>query len=169
MLLALMMGYKFGVVTPSPFLNDETEQSIARYGLTERLAGLLATPEKGHEQEMALMDAHHGIECFKKVGRELIAVGAQVLIPGCGLMSPALRLAPRAEKEYPNGFIQVDGIPIMDVIGVTLKMLEVLITLKRAGSSWVNPNGFYAEVVPGGREKSGKIAPKEDGLSFWDC
>jgi hypothetical protein len=84
-------------------------------------------------------------------------------------MSPALRLAPRAEKEYPNGFIQVDGIPIMDVIGVTLKMLEVLITLKRAGSSWVNPNGFYAEVVPGGREKSGKIAPKEDGLSFWDC
>jgi Asp/Glu/hydantoin racemase len=169
MLLATMMGYKFGVVTPSPFLNDELEKTIIRYGLTKRSAGLRATPEKGHEQEMALIDAHHGIECFKKVGRELIADGAQVLIPGCGLMSPALRLAPGAEKEYPNGFIQLDGIPIMDVIGATLKMLEMLVTLKRAGSSWINPNGFFAEGITDGREKFDQIALKGESLSFWDC
>jgi Asp/Glu/hydantoin racemase len=169
MLLATIMGHKFGVVTPSPFLNDELEQAIARYGLTGRSAGLRATPEKGHEQEMALMDAHHAIECFKKVGRELIADGAQVLIPGCGLMSPTLRLAPGAEKEYPKGFIQVDGIPIMDVIGATLKMVEMLVTLKRAGSSWINPAGFFTEAVPGGRGEFGQIASKGDDLSFWDC
>src|SRR4030042_1920859 len=169
MLLAMMMGYKFGVVTTSPFLDDELEKTITRYGLAKRSAGLRTTPEKGHEQEMALIDAHHGIECFKKVGRELIADGAQVLIPGCGLMSPTLRLAPGAEKEYPNGFIQLDGIPIMDVMGATLKMIEMLVTLKRAGSSWINPDGFFTKAVPGGIEEFGQIASKGDDLSFWNC
>jgi len=169
MLLATMMGYKFGVVSPSPYVNNSIEQRIDRYGLRDRSVGVRATPEKGDEQEMALMDAHHGIECFKKVGRELIADGAQVLIPGCGLMSPALRLAPGAEKEYLNGFTEVDGIPIVDVMGATLKMVEMLVTLKRAGSRWVNPKGFYAEGAPRRSEESGQMMPEDEAPSFWDC
>jgi len=169
MLLATMMGYKFGIVSPSLYVNDPIEQRIDRYGLRNRSVGVRATLEKGDEQEMALIDAHHGIECFEKVGRELIADGAHVLIPGCGLMSPALRLAPGAEKEYPNGFTEVGDVPIMDGMAATLKMVEMLVTLKQAGSSWVNFKGFSTEAALGEREASGQVAPKSDGPIFWDC
>jgi len=70
---------------------------------------------------MALMDAHREIKAFKEVAGELVADGADVLIPACGLMSPALLLAPGAEKEYPNGLTEVDGVPVMDAIGAAIK------------------------------------------------
>lgn len=61
--------------------------------------------------------------------RELIADGAELLIPGCGLLFPALRLAPGAEKEYPHGLTEVDGVPVVDVMGETLKMAVLPVTL----------------------------------------
>lgn len=167
MLLATMMGSQFGIVTPSVFVNAPVAERIARYGLSSRLVGLKETPEKGDEQETALVDAHYAIECFRKVGRQLIADGAKVLVPGCGLMSPALRMAPGAEKEYPNGFTEVDAVPIVDIMGVTLKTVEMLVTLKKAGSSWVNPKGFPK--VVGGMEEFGPGTLGEKALTFWDC
>ena len=167
MLLATMMGYKFGVVTISPYNIYEQEHTIAKYGLTERLAGIRPNPEPGDEQSEALIDARHAIESFKKVGRELIADGAEILIPGCGLLSPALRLAPGAEKEYPNGLIEVDGVPVADVMGETIKMAETLVTLKRAGSCWISRKGLYAQATEQAIE-CGRMVLKDDGLGYWD-
>ena len=167
MLLATMMGYKFGVVTISPYNIYEQEHSIAKYGLMERLAGIRPNPETGDEQSEALIDARHAIESFKKVGRELIADGAEVLIPGCGLMSPALRLAPGAEKEYPNGLTEVDGIPVADVMGDTIKMAETMVSLKRADSCWISRKGLYAQATPRAKE-FGQMVLQDDGPGFWD-
>jgi allantoin racemase len=167
MLLATMMGYKFGVVTISPYNIYEQEHTIAKYGLTERLAGIRPNPETGDEQAEALIDARHAIESFKKVGRELIADGAEVLIPGCGLLSPALRLAPGAEKEYPNGLTQVDGVPIVDVMGDTIKMAETMVSLKRAGSCWISRKGLHAQATAQALE-CGRMVLEDDGPGFWD-
>jgi allantoin racemase len=161
------MGYKFGVVTISPYNIYEQEHTIAKYGLTERLAGIRPNPETGDEQAEALIDARHAIESFKKVGRELIADGAEVLIPGCGLLSPALRLAPGAEKEYPNGLTQVDGVPIVDVMGDTIKMAETMVSLKRAGSCWISRKGLHAQATAQALE-CGRMVLKDDGPGFWD-
>jgi allantoin racemase len=167
MLLATVMGYKFGVVTISPYNIYEQEHTIAKYGLTERLAGIRPNPETGDEQAEALIDARHAIESFKKVGRELIADGAEVLIPGCGLLSPALRLAPGAEKEYPNGLTQVDGVPIVDVMGDTIKMAETMVSLKRAGSCWISRKGLHAQATAQALE-CGRMVLEDDGPGFWD-
>lgn len=167
MLLTTMMGYKFGVVTISPYNIYEQEHTIAKYGLTERLAGIRPNPETGDEQAEALIDARRAIESFKKVGRELIADGAEVLIPGCGLMSPALRLAPGAEKEYPNGLTEVDGVPVADVMGDTIKMAEAMVRLKCAGSCWISRKGLYAQATPRAKE-FGQMVLKDDGPGFWD-
>jgi allantoin racemase len=166
-LMSTVMGYKFGVVTISPLNNIGQEHHIAKYGLRERLAGIRAIPETSDEQAMAMQDAHHTIESFKKVARELIADGAEVIIPGCGLMSPALRLAPGAEKDYPNGLTEVDGVPIADIIGDTVKMAETLVALKQAGSSWVSRKGLYAQATPIAKEYA-QMVLKDDRLSFWD-
>jgi Asp/Glu/hydantoin racemase len=167
MFLAAMMGYKFGVVTISPYNIYEQEHTIAKYGLIERLAGIRPNPETGVEQAEALIDARRAIESFKKVGRELIAEGAEVLIPGCGLLSPALRLAPGAEKEYPNGLTEVDGVPVADVMGDTIKMAETMFCLKSAGSCWISRKGLYAQATAQALE-CGRMVLEDKGPGFWD-
>jgi len=101
------------------------------------------------------------------VGGELIADGAEVLIPGSSLMAPALRLAPGAEKEYPNGLTEVERVPIMDVMGATAKIAETLVTLKQAGSTWISRKAFYAQATPKALEY-GQMVLKYDGPGFWD-
>jgi allantoin racemase len=167
MLLSAMMGHKFGVVTVSPYNIFEMEHVIQKYGLKERYAGARPNPETGDEQAGALIDARHAIESFKTAARELIKDGAELLIPGCGLLSPALRLAPGAEKEYPDGLTEVDGVPVVDVMGETLKMAELLVTLKRAGSSWISRKGLYARATDQALE-SGRMVLEDDGLGYWD-
>jgi allantoin racemase len=167
MLLSSIMGRKFGVVTISPYNIPGQEDRITLYGLKECSAGVRAIPESGKEQINALVDAGKTIEAFKKAARELIAAGAEIVIPGCSLMSPALRLAPGAEKEYSNGVTEVDGVSIADVINDTVKLAETLASLKRGGSSWISRKSFYAQATPAARE-FGKMVTEDDRISYWD-
>jgi len=166
LLMALTMGAKLGVVTVSPEAAYDHEELIIKYGLKERAVRIRPIPETAEEQPQALLDAHHGIEAFKKVARELIADGADVLIPACGLMAPALRLTPGAEREYPDGLVTIDGVPVLDVLGVTVKMAETLVGLKQAGSAWISRKAFYAPATPKAREL-GQMVLDYDGPGYW--
>lgn len=166
MLMASMMGAKFGVVTISPQAVYNFQDNIVKYGLVERAVPVRPIPETAEEQLVALTDVHHTIEAFKKVAKELIRDGADVIIPGCGLMCPALRLAPGAEKEYPNGLTEVEGVPIMDALGVTLKMAETLVSLRQAGSCWISRKAFYAQPTPKAIELS-QMVLKYERPGFW--
>jgi allantoin racemase len=168
LLVATMMAYKFGVVSVSEFLLDGVRQRIAECGLNERSVGTRAIAESAAQQARGCTDASHVIESFKEVARELIADGAQVIITGCGLLSPPLRLAPGVEEEYPNGVAEVDGIPVVDVLGDTIKMAEMLVALQRAGSYRVNRAGLFPQNTPGINEPV-RIPPKDKEIIFWDC
>ena len=168
MTLAGMMGRKFGVITISPYSIHDTEQNIAKYGLTDRCAGVRCLSESGEEQEKAMLDARAAIESFKSAARELITEGAEVLIPGCGLLAPALRLAPGAEAEYPDGLTEVDGVPIADVYGNAIRCVETLVSLKKAGSCWISRKGLYARPSAAAIEGS-RMVLDYDGPGFWDC
>lgn len=167
MLLALLMGGKFGVVSIGSQAASQYEENILRYGLKERAAGARPIPESPEEQMEALTNAHPGITAFKKAAKELIANGADVLIPGCGLMAPSLRLAPGGEKEFPNGVTDVDGASIVDVMGAAVKLAETLVALKQAGSSWISRKGVYIQPTPEAKEH-GEMVLKYDGPGFWD-
>ena len=167
MLLAAMMGLRFGVVTVSPYSVHDTEENIAKYGLKERAVRVRPIPETAEEQPMVLTDAHHGIESFRTVGRELIADGAEVLIPFCSLFAPLLRLTPGAEREYPNGLTEVDGVPVLDVLGAAIKMAETLVALKQAGSAWISRKSFYAQPNSKAIEE-GQMVLKYEGPGYWD-
>ncbi len=165
--LAAMMGHRFGIVTISPYVIFEQEHVIARYGLEHRYAGCRPNPEPADEQPLALLDARRAIEAFKKAARELIAEGAEIVIPGCGLLSPALRLAPGAEAEYPAGLTEVDGVPVMDVMGAALKMAETMVAMKRAGSPWISRKGLFARAT-GQALAEGAMVLKDERMSYWD-
>lgn len=164
---AAMMGKKFGIVHVSEKNLYECRKQVEEYGLGEYLAGVVATPETSEQQAEALIDAHGAIKAFQECGRKLIDMGAEVLIPACGLMSPSLRIAPKCEDEYPDGFTNVDGVPVVDVLSVGIKYAEMMVDLKRAGSAWISRSGFYALPEPEELE-SGAMTLKDDRQVFWD-
>ena len=166
MLMASMMGAKFGVVTISPEAAHDFQSNIVKYGLEKRAVPVRPIPETAEQQLEALKDVHHTIEAFKKVSRELIRDGAEVIIPGCGLMCPALRIAPGAEEEYPNGLTEVDGVPVMDALGITLKTAETLVSLRQAGSCWISRKAFFTRPTPKALELS-QMVLKYEGPGFW--
>ncbi len=168
MVLAGVMGRKFGVVTISPYSIHSTEENVVKYGLKDRCAGVRCISEPGCEQEQAMVDARAAIESFKTVARDLIADGAEVLIPGCGLIAPALRFAPGAEAEYPNGLTDVDGVPIADIYGNAIKMIETLVALRKGGSCWISRRGLYAPASPAAIDDS-RMVLHYQGPGFWDC
>jgi allantoin racemase len=168
MVLAAMMGRRFGVVTISPYTVHDTEENIAKYGLADRCAGVRAVIEPGREQEKAMVDARHAIEIFNTAARELIAEGAEVIIPGCGLMSSALCSASGAEAEYPCGVTDVDGVPVADVYGNAVKCVETLVSLKKAGSCWISRKGLYSMASPAAIAVSQTVLDY-GGPGFWDC
>ena len=144
MLMATMMGAKFGIVTTAPEGAFDMEGNVVKYGLSGRATSIKPINATPREQMNIISDAHEGIEAFKKVARELIKEGAEILIPGCMVMAPGLRLAPGC-PELPHGLREVDGVPVMDVVGTQVLITEMMVRLKKAGSAWVSRKGFFAQ------------------------
>jgi len=168
MLAATMMGAKAGLPVNCPSAVYDVQELIDGYGLRERAVPIRIIEETTKEVEGSVYDVHQGIGAFKKVARELIADGAEVLINPCCMCSASLRLAPGAEKEYPNGITEIDGIPIMDTLGVILKMAEMMVDLKQAGSPWISRKVYYARPTPEALGEA-KMLVEYDGSGFWDC
>ncbi|MEQ6333931.1 aspartate/glutamate racemase family protein [Sphingobium sp. MK2] len=118
MAAAAELGKRIGIVTPAPMLIEPTFRQAADYGYGEMVIDVIATPETAAEQEEAVVNAGPSIKIFHELARKLIAKGADVILPGCGLQSPALRLAPGVEDEWPGGVRHIDGVPVVDLLGV---------------------------------------------------
>lgn len=82
MLMATMMGHRFGVVTFSRTIASYIEDIIGRYGLKDKAVAVRSSESSGEEMLMALGEAHEIIEAFSVAARECIADGAEVLVPG---------------------------------------------------------------------------------------
>jgi hypothetical protein len=95
------------------------------------------------EQGKSILDAKVCIEAFKKIAIEYINQGAEVLVPACGTLSLAFRFSPGC-PELPNGLTEFDGVPIVDDAAIAIKMAEIMVDLKRAGSSWISRKGIYS-------------------------
>lgn len=165
--LAAKMGKRFGIVTISPHNVYETERMMEEYGLAGLCAGIIPTEELPQEQPLALVNARHCIEAFEKSAKALICRGAEVIIPGCGLMTPGLRMAPGCEEQYPEGVTEVEGAAVLDVMAAGILDAENLVRLKRAGSAWIARNGWYAK--PSDSVIETNLHCFTDGrVKFWD-
>jgi allantoin racemase len=166
--LAPMMGRRFGLFCPSPLGVPAFEEKIVRYGVKDRCAAVLGGFLPADVQERGLADARPVIEEFVQVGHQLIARGAEVLIPGCGLLAPCLRFAPGCEADYPQGLTHVDGVPIVDIYGATIRAAETLVEFKRAGSPWISRACQYAKASREALEGARSVMDYS-GPGFWDC
>jgi len=170
MRMASLMGKKFGVVSPGESASLVIEENIRTYGLRENAVPVRALPIDLGTGDWAKChtDAHSMIESFTETSRRLIADGAEVIIPGCMAVDPVLPLAPGCEQDYPNGLREVDGVPIMNVIALTIKVAESFVALKRAGLPWISRKLYYASAKHDEKAlKAGAGLLEYTGQGFW--
>jgi allantoin racemase len=164
---ATLMGYKFGIVHISPYNIPETEEHLVKYGVKDRCVGQRPIDCWNSGLEEGLTQSAETVKAFITTARQLIDDGAEVIIPGCSLMSPTMRLTPGAEALYPGGLTSVDGVPVVDVVSVTLKTAEAMASLYRAGSGWVSRKLLFAQ--PPEHVKALSMSVTENyNFKFWD-
>jgi Asp/Glu/hydantoin racemase len=99
---------------------------VKRLGLAERalptalMEASFADVGKGLEKPRVL------VREFSRKARELVACGAEAIIPGQLYLSEAIARA---------GVTRIDEVPIVDGLAATLKMAESMADLKRLGIS----------------------------------
>ncbi|NLB29388.1 MAG: hypothetical protein GX823_04065 [Clostridiales bacterium] len=167
MQFAALMGHKFGIVHISPYNIPETEEHLAKYGIRDRCAGVRPIENWFDGQEDGLADSSGTVKAFINTARLLIHDGAEVIIPACSLMSPTMRLTPGIEELFPGGLTHVDGAPVVDALGVTLKAAESLVSLYKAGSGWISRRILYARPPEFVMQISHPVIEKTD-YGYWD-
>jgi allantoin racemase len=148
MYLASLMGSKFAIITKDKLYVRPMEAQIPRYGMEAKAirhnpVRVLTMPEEqmssiergiftGASQDVSPM-----VDNFKEIARGCIEDGAEVLIMGCGLLSPVLMQA---------GLVEVDGAALVEPDQASLKLAEVLVDLHKAGIPFVSRKSTYVEV-----------------------
>ncbi|MFC1995565.1 aspartate/glutamate racemase family protein [Chloroflexota bacterium] len=137
---AAMMGLKFAnITTDVGYIGYLTDQ-IHRYGMSTH--AIERNPVRAitlSEAELwgCLNDVSPLIKDFSTIAKGCIEDGAEVLIAGCGIMSAMLTL---------GGLTEVDGVPIMDVDLVSIKVAEILVDLHKAKTPIISRKNFYSLV-----------------------
>lgn len=145
MLLASIMGDKFGLIGMSPASLARNEQLARKYGFAEKIIlPIRPLPTSLEDQAKMIMDATAGLDDFKRVADYYLEQGAEVLVPACGGLNLALRFCPGC-PDMPEGFTHYKGVPIVDCLAAAIKMAEMMISLKQAGSPWISRRGIYAQ------------------------
>jgi Asp/Glu/hydantoin racemase len=135
MLLSCMFGRSFSIITYTPQLNAKKFRSlIAKYGLESRAIRGSSFDVSLEALANSFKDPAEIIESFQSAARKAIAEGAEVILPGCGLLNLII---------VENKINQVDGATVLDVSGALLKMAEASIVLKEVSGVKVSRKGFY--------------------------
>ena len=82
MMMAAMMGSKFGVITFTRPIIELIDDLALKYGFKDRAVRTLSMDTPNKEIIKAYFDAHDLIDKFKGFARQSIEDGAEVLVPG---------------------------------------------------------------------------------------
>lgn len=135
MLTACTLGRTFGVMVFIDALKDLVPDIARGHGLGDRLAAVRHAGIQFGDVLEAFDDPEPLLERFRQSARELIAAGAEVIIPG---EAPLNVLLAR------SGISEVDGIPVLDSLGAWIKQAESMVDLQRAGGLQPCRTGYYA-------------------------
>jgi Asp/Glu/hydantoin racemase len=137
--VASMLGAKFAFVSYNPD-NLRTMRLLAqRYGLEHRLAGSGCFQAQLSRSNEWFSDPAPIIDGFSREASRLVAAGAEVLIPTCGVLNQVLR---------ENKIREVDGCPVLDGSSVLMKLAEAMAELHRTtGMRWSRSNGVRRTIV----------------------
>ncbi len=152
MYLARMMGNRFAVIARSPSSVPEIrhhmeELNMTSFAIDYRPIRCLTLGESVFRDCLGRGDYDPVIENFKNVAQGCIEEGAEVLIAGCGLMSPMFTV---------NNIRDIDGVPIIDPMQVSLKFAEMMVDFRASGMPVMSHKGLFLKATKEDIESSCK-------------
>ncbi len=137
LLFACILGKKYSIITYNEKLVDLYKRNIISYGLQSRVSEI-GVMEGGLDIfEEAFNNPTSIIESFIEASKKMVDRGAEVIIPGCGLLNLLL---------VKNNIYTIEekGVPILDCVGLTLLMAKDMVTLKKVSGVTISRRSYYA-------------------------
>jgi Asp/Glu/hydantoin racemase len=136
MLTACLLGQKFGVLLFIEEMGRLIESNVRGHGLAERFAGVRDVGFRFKDVLAAYSDPTDLIRRFNASARDLIAAGADVIIPG---------EAPLCVLLAAHGVTAVDGVPVLDSLSAWVKSAEALVDLRTQSGVKGCSRGYFHE------------------------
>ncbi len=137
LLCAQMLGAKASVVTTDETSSTKKMATLIRaYGCEDFLLPLTNCFMSLDAMVKALTEPEDAMAQYRTACEEAAAAGAEVIIPGCGLLA-ALSVQNRYSKVGDTGAV------VLDVVGILMKAAEAAITLKKVSGMTISRNGKY--------------------------
>jgi allantoin racemase len=134
--VASMLGRRFGVLVFIDRMAPLLEDHIAGHGLATRCIGVRPSGLSFQQVLAGYTTPGPVIERFQESARNLIRDGADVIIPGEMPLNVLLAI---------NGVKNVDGVPILDGLAVTMKLAEAFADLHKSIGFSHTRHGFFGE------------------------
>jgi allantoin racemase len=147
MLTSCLLGRKFGVLIFIAEMAPLIEANARGHGLGERFAGVRDVGFRFKDVLAAYDDPTDLFRRFKAAARDLIAQGADVIIPG---------EAPLCVLLASHGLSSVDGVPVLDSLSAWVKHAEALVDLRVQSGVRGCSRGYFHE--PPSRERLRELA-----------
>lgn len=162
MLTACSLGRKFAIISITDFQKMLTEELAASYGLASRMAGVVAM-----SPAVRLFDLEGGggiVDSIKArfldACQEALRVGAEVIIPGDGVLNEFLMR---------HQLLRVEGAVVLDSLGVLLQHAAFLVRGRASGVLDVSRRLLYAKptaaMLAHARATYGALRSDESGFS----
>lgn len=144
--LAAMTGRTIGFVGFIPDLEEPIRENLRRFGLAHRVrafeylrggADLVVEALRGSPERF--------LAAFGEAADQVVASGAEIIVPGEGLPNEILWAA---------GVREHAGAAILDVDGALIKVAELLADLRRLGSLGLPSNGYRSRRLPADTQRA---------------
>ena len=123
---ACLLGSRFAVVAFGAGFDQMLDLRVRKLGLAERALPTALMNADFADVGKGLEDPDFLVKRFAETARDLVARGAEAIIPGQLYLSEAIARA---------GITRIDEVPIVDGLTATLKMAEAMADMKRLGIS----------------------------------
>ncbi|TCT08424.1 Asp/Glu/hydantoin racemase [Tepidamorphus gemmatus] len=137
LLIASTVARSFGLLTLDAAMAAHLRHLIARYGFAGRVAVVapLDPPLDEFELDQAFAGSAAFVDRFSAQAGNLIAAGADIIIPAEGVLNVAL---------VRNRVTTIAGAPVLDSYGALLTLAEAMVRLRRTSGLTVSRVGEFA-------------------------
>jgi allantoin racemase len=141
MLTACSLGRKFALVSLTDFQKMLTEDLARAYGLESRMAGVVAMAPGVRLFDLEDEAAAASIEeRFVESCRQALALGAEVIIPGDGVLNEFL---------VRRKVLSVEGASVIDALGVLFQHAAFFAKARESGSAAISRRLLYKRPTDG--------------------
>jgi allantoin racemase len=137
--LATMMGNRFAVITSDEVFVEEKTHHLMQLGfgpkaILNKPVRTMTLPFDELIHHIMTRNFDPLVENFTKIAQGCLEDGADVIIAGCGIISPIMSLAKLTE---------IDGAPVIDPMIISLKMAELLAKFQKLGLHIKSTRGLF--------------------------